>query len=109
RSTAGFESADFFSLYERDQATLTSEALARDQFIMKPGETQSFTRKANSDARYLGVLAAYRDLEHSAWRATAAIAPPAQVPRSAGSTGRQQRMRITVNRAAVNIEVAVAS
>ena len=109
RSTAGFEAADFFSLYERDQAVLGTEMLAREQFIMKPGETQSYTRQGNVDTRYLGVVAAYRDLEHSIWRAMVPIAAPAQAGRSARPAGRQQQVRISVNRAAVQIEVAAAS
>lgn len=109
RSTAGFEAADFFSLYERDQAVLGTEMLAREQFIMKPGENQSYTRQANVDTRYLGVVAAYRDLEHSIWRAMASIAMPAQAGRGARPGGPQQRVSINVDRAAVRIEVAAAS
>lgn len=108
RSTSGFDAADFFSLYDRDQATLSTELLAREQYILKPGETQSYTRKAQGDTRYLGVLAAYRDLEHSVWRVTATIAPPAaQGGRSPAP--RQQRVLITFERAAVRIEVAPAA
>jgi len=109
RSTSGFDAADFFSLYDRDQATLSTELLAREQYILKPGETQSYTRKAQSDTRYLGVLAAYRDLDHSAWRVTATIAPPAPQGGRTSAAPRQQRVLITFERAAVRIEVAPAS
>jgi len=111
RSTSGFDAADFFSLYDRDQATLSTELLAREQYILRPGDTQGYTRKAQADTRFLGVLAAYRDLEHSVWRATSGIAPPSPVGgRTSGSAApRLQRVLITFERAAVRIEVAPAT
>ena len=63
KSGAAFQTADFFALYDRDQATLGADMLGREELILKPGETQTVTRKANPETRYLGVIAAflYRD------------------------------------------------
>lgn len=65
---AGFQGADFFSLYEREQATLGPDLIYREEYVMKPGETRLWNRKASVDARALGVLVAYRNLERSTWR-----------------------------------------
>lgn len=114
RTTSGFEVADFFSLYERDQATLSTELMAKEQFVLQPGATQGYTRKATAETRFLGVLAAYRDLERSVWRVTAPIAGPAPPRGGRGPGGapplpRQQRVEITLERAAVHIEVGPAT
>ncbi len=112
RTTSGFDVADFFSLYERDQATLGPELMAREQFVLQPGGTQGYTRKANGETRFLGVLAAYRDLERSVWRVAAPIAGPAP-PVGRGPSGaaavRMQRVQITLERAAARIEVGPAT
>ena len=108
RSTTSFESADFFALFERDQATLGADLVARVEVVLRPGETQEILRKAGAETRYLGVVAAYRDLERSIWRVVAPVAAPAIVPRTA-TASRQQRVRLTFERAAVRMDVAPVS
>ena len=109
RATSAFESADFFALFERDAATLGSDLVGRVEAILRPGETQELVRKAGAETRYVGVVAAYRDLEHSVWRLVAPVAPPAVPARSGGAAPRQQRVRLTFERAAVRMDVAPVS
>lgn len=78
---ASFQNADFLALFEHDQATLGSDLIHREEFLMKPGESKSWYRKADVDARVLAVFVAYRDLEHSVWRASVAL-PEAKEARS---------------------------
>lgn len=108
RSTSAFESADFFALFERDAATLGGDLVGRVEAILRPGETQELVRKAGAETRYVGVVAAYRDLEHSVWRLVAPVAPPA-VPARGAAAPRQQRVRLTFERAAVRMDVAPVS
>lgn len=68
RSGAAFESADFVSLYERDQATLTSEMGSREEFVLKPGETRAWEKATAPDTKYIGVLGAFRDIERARWK-----------------------------------------
>jgi len=107
RSRSAFDAADFFSLYDRDQATLGTELLAKEQYILRPGDTQGYTRKAQAETRFLGVVAAYRDLEGSTWRVAVGIAPPAPPVRNAPPA--RQRVTIRCARAGVEIEMSAAA
>ena len=107
RSRSAFDAADFFSLYEREQATLGTELLAKEQYILRPGDTQGYTRKAQSETRFLGVVAAYRDLEGSTWRVAVGIAPPA--PPVRGRPPSSQRVMIRFGRTGVQMEVSAAA
>ena len=107
RSRSAFDAADFFSLYEREQATLGTELLSKEQYILRPGDTQGYTRKAQGETRFLGVVAAYRDLEGSAWRLAAGIAPPA--PAARGGQPRRQPITIRFGRAGIQMEVSPAT
>jgi type VI secretion system protein VasD len=75
KSLTAFNGADFFSLYEKDKETLGSELLAREEFFLRPGDKQEFKRKLQDDTRFIAVLAAFRDLEHSQWRSSMAVTP----------------------------------
>src|SRR4051794_33436729 len=75
RSVAAFNSADFMSLYQRDQAELAADLVTKEEFVMSPGETKTFAKTLAPDTRFLGVVAAYRDLEHAKWRSSVAIQP----------------------------------
>jgi type VI secretion system protein VasD len=107
RSRSAFDASDFFSLYEREQATLGTELLAKEQYILRPGDTQGYTRKAQTETRFLGVVAAYRDLEGSAWRVAVGIAPPA--PPVRGRPPAAQRVMIRFGRTGVQMEVSAAA
>jgi type VI secretion system protein VasD len=75
KSLAAFESADFFSLAEKDKDTLGTELVAREEFQLQPKESRKFERKLPPESRYIGVVAAFRDLERATWRAAVAIPP----------------------------------
>lgn len=75
KSLAVFDSADFFSLFDRERETLGAELVAREEFQLAPGAVRQFERTLPADTRYLGVVAAYRDLERSVWRAAVPVTP----------------------------------
>ena len=104
KSEAAFQNADFFALYDRDQATLGGDMLARDEVIIRPGETQTITRKANADTRLLGVIAAFRDLEHSVWRTSVAVPPPVEAKGVGAAGPRDLRLSVICERSSVRIE-----
>ncbi|MDD3327009.1 MAG: type VI secretion system lipoprotein TssJ [Zoogloea sp.] len=72
-NTAAFDSADFFSLFERDEALLGTAVLAREETTLKPGQVLKVELSPQGEARHLAVLAAYRDVNKIRWRATAPI------------------------------------
>lgn len=80
KSLAVFDSADFFSLFERDREILGADLVAREEFQLVPGGRRTFERTLQPDTRYLGVVAAFRDLERSVWRAAVPVVPNQTVP-----------------------------
>lgn len=68
KSSANFERADFFSLFDRERETLGPELIARDELVLKPGDRVAQERKLAPEVRFVGVLVGYRDLERSQWR-----------------------------------------
>ncbi|WP_339548054.1 type VI secretion system lipoprotein TssJ [Pseudomonas sp. RA_35y_Pfl2_P32] len=70
-----FENADFFSLYERAKESLAPDMVATEELELRPGETVEFKLSVEEGSRYVGVLAAYRDLPDTQWRYTLQVAP----------------------------------
>ncbi|RLJ19749.1 type VI secretion system lipoprotein TssJ [bacterium endosymbiont of Escarpia laminata] len=69
-----FEDTDFFTLYDDDIAVLGADLVARDEFKIMPGKTLPLLRELDPQTRFIGVMAAFRDLNNAIWRATAPIA-----------------------------------
>ena len=70
KSLAAFDAAHVYGLLERDKEVLGGDLLARDELPLKPGERRDMKKTLQPDTRFLGVTAAFRDVEHSKWRAT---------------------------------------
>ncbi len=64
-----FASADFFALYEKEKEVLGASVLAREEYVLTPGETRTIEIPLNTQARHLAVLAAFRDIRSARWRA----------------------------------------
>lgn len=95
KSAAAFNQADFMSLYQADQATLGTELITREEVMLQPGETRPFAKKLSQDTRFIGVVAAYRNLEQATWRSIAAVQP-----------GRSQQ--ITIRAEALSVSTTVS-
>lgn len=70
KSNQIFDSADYFSLQNKDKETLGGDLIAKETFILRPGETQEIIRESDPETTAIGVLAGYRELDKSVWRAT---------------------------------------
>lgn len=70
-----FNSADFFSLYKEAGTVLAADRLRSEEMIIKPGERHHLEWTLEPDTRHIGLLAAYRDLDHAIWRALIDIPP----------------------------------
>ncbi len=76
KSDQAFRQAEFFQLFDEDQKTLGADMLSREEFEFAPGTTQRITRRSqNPDLAYVGVLAAFRDIEAANWRAVGQVTP----------------------------------
>lgn len=70
-----FENADFFSLYDRAEQTLPKDWVSREELELRPGQQLALKLSVQPRSRYVGVLAAYRDLPHVQWRLVLPVAP----------------------------------
>ena len=78
KDSAAFAEADYFSLDSADKVTLAADLLAKDEFILRPGESKRMERKSNPQTTAIGVLAGYRDLANATWRAVHKLKPAAE-------------------------------
>jgi type VI secretion system protein VasD len=76
KSVGAFNGADFFSLFEKDQEVLGGELVGREEFHLRPADNRPYQRQLQPETRFIGVVAAFRDLERSLWRQ--AVPVPAQ-------------------------------
>lgn len=68
-----FETADFFSLYQRPKEALSPDMVVLEELELRPGEQREMKLSVQPGSRYVGVLAAYRDLPESNWRVVIAL------------------------------------
>ncbi|MFJ3368179.1 type VI secretion system lipoprotein TssJ [Pseudomonas sp. NPDC086251] len=70
-----FENADFFSLYEHAKESLAPDLVASEELELRPDETVELKLSVQEGSRYVGILAAYRDLPETKWRYTVQVTP----------------------------------
>ncbi|KIQ31222.1 type VI secretion protein [Variovorax paradoxus] len=75
KSPGPFEGADFFSLFEKDQATLGAELVQREEMLLRPGESKKLDLTLPADAKAIAVMAAFRDLDRARWREVRPVTP----------------------------------
>jgi type VI secretion system protein VasD len=93
KSSAPFDAADFFSLYEKDTATLGAELVQREEFLLRPGEEKAIPLKFGPEVKAIGVMAAFRDLERARWRAVHVV-----------DVGKSVELKVKLSGSQVNLE-----
>jgi len=73
REHSNFAGADFFALFDKEQATLAGELLRKQELLIKPGETKILPIEPGADTRFLGFFAAFRKLDNAQWRNLATL------------------------------------
>jgi type VI secretion system protein VasD len=100
RADAEFNGAEFFALYEHEKETLAATLLSSQEYVLQPGETRDLQLQMPRDARYVGIVAAYRDIRGARWRG---IAP---APRKTfGDNFGRDRITVAANRVALTLVV----
>lgn len=92
KTSAPFDAADFFALFEKDQATLGAELVHREEALLRPGDSRSLKFVLPAEAKALAFLAAYRDLERARWREVRPVQPGQPVNWQVSFTARQIRI-----------------
>jgi type VI secretion system protein VasD len=67
RKVDKFKDADFFALYDNAQASLGTDLLAREDVTLKPGDVRRYEGEIDPETRYIGVIAAFRDINQAQW------------------------------------------
>lgn len=70
-----FEHADFFTLYGHAEQALPKDWVSSEELELRPGEQVALKLRSEPQSRYVGIIAAYRDLPHVQWRWVLALAP----------------------------------
>lgn len=78
KTTAGFDASNYEGLFDHDRETLAAELVARDEFVLKPGEAKKLDRKLAPETKAIGIAVAFRELERAAWRTTVTVKPNVQ-------------------------------
>jgi type VI secretion system protein VasD len=75
KSLAAFSGADFFAVFDREKEVIGQDLVARDEWPLTPGNSRQAIKHLQKETRYVGVIAAYRDLPRAQWRAATLIIP----------------------------------
>lgn len=63
-----FDNAEFFDLYDKGKETLGDDFIAVSKVNLMPNITSRLTLKLKPDVQYIGVVAAYRNMQGVVWR-----------------------------------------
>lgn len=68
-----FNNADFFQLFEQDQAALGPTSVGKQDAVVQPGQIETIKVAIKSDVTALGVVVAFRNFEKAVWRAVVPV------------------------------------
>lgn len=104
KTTSTFEQADYYTLESTDRTVLMQDLLARDEFILRPGEFRDIERKLNPDAQALGFLVGYRDLGKATWRTVYKLPPaPEAAWYRAAIPARKVKLQIVLDQQTITV------
>ncbi|KYZ09196.1 type VI secretion protein VasD [Vibrio parahaemolyticus] len=63
-----FESQGFFSIYEEHEKVLGPDLVNKYEISLTPGQKEIYQASMSPKTEYLGIVAAFRDIENSNWR-----------------------------------------
>lgn len=105
RSRSLFEDADFFSLQGKPRQVLGEDLAESDDLVLRPGDVKNIQRRADGKTVAVGIVAGYRDLGRSQWRATY-VMPPRQAQGWFSSSNQTVRVRVKVGADTVSVTEA---
>lgn len=86
-STAGFEQAEFFRLMNADTATLGTDLVKKEEYLLAPGTKKTAMMPIPDRVSAIGVFAAYREFQSKTWRVTVPVPPHKTTPVHIEATG----------------------
>ncbi|WP_028865931.1 type VI secretion system lipoprotein TssJ [Psychromonas aquimarina] len=70
-----FDNQDFFALYEDSESILGPDLLNKEELELQPEQKLTHTLELNKNARFVGIVVAYRDIDKSRWRGVVEVSP----------------------------------
>lgn len=89
----GFAETDFFELQDDAAGALGDELVGSELFVLAPGGVEVYARELGDDVRFVGIIAAFRDLSAGKWRSFHAVPPAATTLLEADISGTEVNMR----------------
>src|SRR5262245_21222148 len=68
KGDTAFAGADFFALFDDDMKVLGPELIGREEYVLTPSENRTVELAVPKTAKFVGVIAAFRDIRNSQWR-----------------------------------------
>ena len=68
KGDTAFSGADFFALFDDDMKVLGPELIGREEYVLTPSEKRTVELAVLKTAKFVGVIAAFRDIRNSQWR-----------------------------------------
>ena len=68
KGDAAFNGAEFFALYDDEMKVLGPELIGREEYVLTPSEARTVEVAVSGATRFVGVIAAFRDIRNSQWR-----------------------------------------
>lgn len=73
KSYSAFGKADFFSLYDNDEAVLGSDLLKKKRIMLMPNEKRTVFFETEDDTGTIGLMGIFMDHENIQWKAAAGV------------------------------------
>ncbi len=70
KSTSVFDTADFFALWEHPDTVLAGDVQNVERLQLMPGDERELEMEFQMESQFLGVVAAYRQIEVARWRSS---------------------------------------
>ena len=88
-----FAETDFFRLQQDAAGALGDELIDSEAFVMAPGALQVYQRELGDEVRFLGITAAFRDINAGTWRSFQPVPPATTTLLEADISGTEVVMR----------------
>ena len=69
KANTAFVTAGFFALWDEEDKALGKDLESRQQVVLSPGQQAKVEREFADGSAFLGVAAAYQDVQNAIWRA----------------------------------------
>ena len=68
KADVSFNAAEFFALFDDEMKVLGPDLIGRNEYTVAPSERRTLELDVSADAKFVGVIAAYRDIRNAQWR-----------------------------------------